>query len=324
METARQAATAIVRSTHERTVDTLRIADRASFAPKLVCDSKNHASERAMAPHVDMSTVSPPSTLLALAEGWRALLEASMLIPSMPFLRNMPRGDGHPVYLMPGFMADNQSTAMLHRWLGNLGYDAIPWGFGRNLGPRGILMERLIATVRDIAREHGRSVSLVGQSLGGVFAREIAKVIPKQIRQVITLGSPFRLTDTNGIAPAVMRVFETATGEKADDLKRSMGDISSPAPVPSTAIYSRTDGIASWKTCIEEETSYTDNVEIYGSHCGMGFNPTVYYVIGDRLAQPAEKWRKFERSGARRYIYPDAVFATPSTNSNWRRFVASA
>ncbi len=100
-----------------------------------------------------------------------------------------------------------------------------------------------------------------------------------------------------------------ATGEKPDDLKQKMGDISRPAPVPSTAIYSRTDGIAHWKTCIEEETPYTDNVEVYASHCGMGFNPAIYYVIGDRLAQPADKWRKFERSGVRCFIYPDAIYA---------------
>lgn len=262
-----------------------------------------------MAVQVDTTTVSPPSTLLALSEGWRALLEASALLPSMPFLRSMPRGDGHPVYLLPGFMADSQSTAMLRRWLDNLGYNAIPWGFGRNLGPRGILMERLIVTVGDLAREHGQPVSLIGQSLGGVYAREIAKVIPEQIRQVITLGSPFRQTETDGTAPAVRRLFEMATGEKPDDLKQKMGDISRPAPVPSTAIYSRTDGIAHWKTCIEEETPYTDNVEVYASHCGMGFNPAIYYVIGDRLVQPADKWRKFERSGVRCFIYPDAIYA---------------
>jgi pimeloyl-ACP methyl ester carboxylesterase len=262
-----------------------------------------------VAVQVDTTTVSPPSTLLALSEGWRALLEASALLPSMPFLRSMTRGDGHPVYLLPGFMADSQSTAMLRRWLDSLGYNAVPWGFGRNLGPRGILMERLIVTVGDLAREHGQPVSLIGQSLGGVFAREIAKAIPKQVRQVITLGAPFRQTDTNGTAPAVMRLFEMATGEKADDLKRQLGDISRPAPVPSTAIYSRTDGIANWKTCIEEETPYTDNVEVYASHCGMGFNPAIYYVIGDRLAQPADKWRRFERSGVRCFIYPDAIYA---------------
>jgi pimeloyl-ACP methyl ester carboxylesterase len=223
----------------------------------------------------------------------------------------MPRGDGHPVYVLPGFMADSQSTGMLRRWLDKLGYNTIPWGFGRNLGPRRIAIERLIVTVGDLARQHGQPVSLIGQSLGGVFAREIAKVIPKQVRQVITLGSPFRTTDANGIAPAVIGPVKTATGEKSDDMKLSFGDISRPAPVPSTAIYSRTDGITNWKACIEEETPYTDNVEVYASHCGMGFNPAIYYVIGDRLAQPPAKWRKFERSGARCFFYPDAIYAAP-------------
>jgi len=229
----------------------------------------------------------------------------------------MPRGDGHPVYLLPGFMADGESMAMLGRWLGGLGYNAIPWGLGRNVGPRGILMTRLIATVRGLAREHRQPVSLIGHSLGGVFAREIAKVIPKQIRQVITLGSPFRQTDANGAA-GVLRLVEMAAGKKADDLQRKINDLSRPAPVPSTAIYSRSDGIANWKACIEEEAPYTDNIEVYASHSGMSSNPTVYYAIGDRLAQPAGKWRKFARSGAGRFAYyPAAIYAarTPMTSS---------
>ena len=222
----------------------------------------------------------------------------------------MPRGDGHPVYLLPGFTANSESMAMLRRWLDGLGYDAIPWGFGRNLGPRGMLVERLIAAVGDLAREHGRPVSLIGQSLGGVFAREIAKAIPNQIRQVITLCSPFRQTDTHGTAAGVLRLCEMAAGKKAEDLQRRISDISHPAPVPSTAIYSRSDGIANWKACIEEETPYTDNIEVYASHSGMSFNPTVYYAIGDRLAQPADRWRKFARGGIRCCIYyPAAIYA---------------
>jgi pimeloyl-ACP methyl ester carboxylesterase len=281
-----------------------------SFTRTTLCVTCNKSiSGYAMALQVDTTTVSPPSTLLALSEGWRALLEASTLIPSMPILRNLPRGDGHPVYVLPGFMADSQSTAMLRRWLDRQGYNAIPWGFGRNLGPRGMLMERMSVTVAEIAREHKQPVSLIGQSLGGVFAREIAKVIPDQVRQVITLGAPFRQTNTNGTSPAVMRLYEMVAGQQADEVKRSLGDISTPPPVPSTAIYSRTDGVAHWKTCIEEEHPHTDNVEVYASHCGMGFNPAIYYVIGDRLTQARDKWRKFERSGMRCFIYPDAIFA---------------
>jgi pimeloyl-ACP methyl ester carboxylesterase len=259
---------------------------------------------------VDTRTGSPPSTLLALSEVWRALLERCSLLGSLPFLRNMPRGDGHPVYLLPGFMANSESMAVLGRWLDGLGYNAIPWGYGRNLGPRGRLMERLVVTVGDLAREHGQPVSLIGHSLGGVFAREIAKAIPHHIRQVVTLCSPFRQTDTHGTAAGVLRLCEMAAGENAEDLQRRMGDISRPAPVPSTAIYSRSDGIANWKACIEEETPYTDNIEVYASHSGMGLNPAVYYAIGDRLAQPADMWRKFARGGVRSFIYyPAAIFA---------------
>jgi triacylglycerol esterase/lipase EstA (alpha/beta hydrolase family) len=185
------------------------------------------------------------------------------------------------------------------------------------VGPRGILVKRLIATVRGLAREHRQPVSLIGHSLGGVFAREIAKAIPKQIRQVITLGSPFRHTDANGAA-GVLRLVEMAVGQKADDLQRKINELSRPAPVPSTAIYSRTDGIADWKACIEEELPCTDNIEVYASHSGMNSNPAVYYAIGDRLAQPAGKWRKFTRSGVGRFIYyPAAIYAarTPISSS---------
>jgi len=262
-----------------------------------------------MATPVDAATASPPSTLLALSEGWRALLEASSLIPTLPLLDRLPKGDGHPVYVLPGFMADSQSTGMLRRWLDRLGYHAIPWGFGRNLGPRGNLQERMVQTVANIARHYDQPVSLIGQSLGGVFAREIAKVLPKQVRQIITLGSPFGQSNVESTYPAVRRLFELATGEDIQNVRRQMVDLPQPAPVPCTAIFSRTDGIAHWKTCIERETAMTDNVEVFASHCGMGFNPTIYYVIGDRLAQPADKWQKFARSGVRCFVYPDAIFA---------------
>jgi pimeloyl-ACP methyl ester carboxylesterase len=264
--------------------------------------------DRANASHAYVAKTRPPSALLAWSEGWRAFVEASTLIPSLPLLRQLPRGDGHPVYLLPGFMASSESTAMLQRWLNGQGYEAIPWGFGRNLGPRGALIERLIEAVSDIARERGEPVSLIGQSLGGVYAREIAKVIPDHVRQVITLGAPFRHVN-EGIAPAILRLFELATSQHPIELMRSTGDLSRPAPVPSTAIFSRADGIADWRSCIEEETSHTDNVEVFASHCGMALNPVLYYVIGDRLVQPAGYWRKFERSGVRALFFPDAVYA---------------
>ena len=262
-----------------------------------------------MVKFVDRDSISPPSTLLTMTEGVRAMFEASSLIPSLPLLNNLPQGDGHPIYVLPGFMADSQSTAMLRRWLDRLGYESFPWGFGRNLGPRGNLQGRMVDTVERMSAHFERKVTLIGQSLGGIFAREIAKQAPDKVRQVITLGSPFGQTSTNGTTPAVMRLFELATGQSVDEVRMELEDIADPPPVPTTAIFSRADGVASWKSCIEEETPTTDNIEVFGSHCGMGFHPTIYYVIADRLAQAEGEWKKFDRGGVRTWLFPRPVYA---------------
>lgn len=225
------------------------------------------------------------------------MLEATTLISTIPLLNTLPKGDGHPVYVLPGFMADSQSTAMLRRWLERMGYAVISWGLGRNLGPRGDLHHRMVDSVARIADDYGAPVSLIGQSLGGVFAREIAKARPDNVRDVITLGAPFGQTSSNGTSPAVMRLFELASGQSAGDLRAEMGDLPGPPPVPCTSIFSKTDGIANWKTCIEQDSETTENIEVFGSHCGMGFNPAIYYIVADRLAQPLGEWQKFDHKG---------------------------
>jgi pimeloyl-ACP methyl ester carboxylesterase len=266
------------------------------------------------APHhsVDVGTAAPPSTLLALAEGWRAVLEASTLLSAIPLLNQLPKGDGHPVYVLPGFMADSQSTGMLQRWLERMGYIAIGWGFGRNLGPRGDLEQRMAATVAQIADHYEQPVSLIGQSLGGIFAREIAKAQPDAVRQVITLGSPFGQTRADGTYPAVRRLFELANGRSTEEVRAEWTGLADPPPVPSTSIFSKTDGIAHWKTCIERDAPTAENIEVVSSHCGMGFNPVIYYIIADRLAQAAGAWRRFEHTGLRRLFLPGSrVAAAP-------------
>lgn len=253
---------------------------------------------------VDAETATPPSTLLAMAEGWRALLEASALLPTIPILNTLPKGDGHPVYVLPGFMADSQSTGMLRRWLDRMEYQAIAWGFGRNLGPRGDLEARMAETIARIADHYQQPVSLIGQSLGGIFAREIAKARPDDVRQVITLGSPFGQTTADGTYPAVKRLFELTNGRSSDEIRSQWSGMSEPPPVPSTSIFSKSDGVANWKTCIEQESDTTQNIEVVGSHCGMGFNPAIYYIVADRLAQDPDNWQKFDHSGWRCLFLP--------------------
>jgi pimeloyl-ACP methyl ester carboxylesterase len=243
----------------------------------------------------------PPHPLLFALEGQRALLEWSTLLPALPLLRRAPRGDGHPVLVLPGFGAGDVSTRVLRRYLRSLGYSAHPWKLGRNLGPRGRLPQQLLDRMRELDARHGRKLSVVGWSLGGIYARELARAAPERVRQVISLGSPFR---GRARSSNVARVYRGITGRDPGPDEAVVSErLRQPPPVPSTAIYSKTDGVVAWEACVEEEADRTDNIEVFGSHFGLGVNPLVLYAIADRLSQPEDRWEPFDRSRWRRYVY---------------------
>jgi pimeloyl-ACP methyl ester carboxylesterase len=150
---------------------------------------------------------------------------------------------------------------------------------------------------------HGRKVSLVGWSLGGLYARQLAKLMPQRVRSVITLGSPFAGAPKSTNA---WRVYEMASGRRADEEdSRFGGSLSVAPPVPTTAIFSRTDGICAWQGCMEKSSARSESIEVESSHCGMGHHPAVVYAVADRLAQPEGAWKPFDRSGWRAMVYPD-------------------
>ncbi|MDB5704913.1 MAG: hypothetical protein JWN66_2029 [Sphingomonas bacterium] len=261
------------------------------------------------APQAD-EPIKAPSALLAFTELPRALAEFGSLGLAAPILATAPRGDGHPVMVLPGFVTSDRSTAVLRRFLSGLGYDAHEWGLGRNLGPKAIGYEgeKLVARLRDIHEATGQKVSLVGWSLGGVMARQLSRRAPAAVRQVISLGSPFTGTPR---ATNVWRAYEMLTGQKIDDpdVRSQMRESAELPPVPSTAIYSREDGVVAWQNCVEPRGPETDNIEVHGSHCGLGVNPAVLYAVADRLAQAEGAWRPFERSGLKALVYPFAGHA---------------
>ena len=252
----------------------------------------------------------PPSPLLALTELPRALVELGSLPWAAPLLRSAPKGDGHPVLVLPGFTASDKSTAILRRYLDSLGYDTYAWELGRNLGPRAIGREgeKLIERLAAIHALTGKKVSLVGWSLGGVMARMVSRKAPDAVRQVISLGSPFTGSprSTN-----VWRAYELLTGQRIDDThtKTQLRESATPPPVPSTAIWSREDGIVAWQNCVEPFDTNSDNIEVHGSHCGLGVNPAVLYAVADRLALPEDAWAPFNRAGLRALFYPSAGHA---------------
>jgi hypothetical protein len=244
----------------------------------------------------------PPSKTLMFLEG-RAISELGAFLGALPLLSLAPRGDGHPVLVLPGLVASDASTRPLRSFLKNRGYAASGWRQGRNLGLRPGVQHAMIDLVKELSDTHGRKVSLVGWSLGGLYARQLAKMMPERVRQVITLGSPFAAGPK---ATNAWRVYEMASGRRADQGDaRFGGSLSGTPPVPTTAIFSRTDGICAWQGCKEKTSSTSESIEVESSHCGMGHHPAVVYAVADRLAQPEGQWKPFDRGGWRSLVYPD-------------------
>jgi pimeloyl-ACP methyl ester carboxylesterase len=248
---------------------------------------------------VEAELVGPPSGRLLLSEA-RVFAEFGAFLGAYPLLRTLPEGDGHPVLIFPGFVASDVSTAPLRTFLHSHGYAAHGWNLGRNLGLKPGLNDAKLARLKELHRHYGRKVTLIGWSLGGIYARELAKRVPDDIRMVISLGSPFR---GHSRSTHVADLYERLAGHSIDEA-RARYELSVPPPVPTTAIFSRTDGIVAWQTCVETPGPQTENIEIRSSHIGMGHHPAALFAIADRLAQPEDTWKPFDRSGLRSLFYP--------------------
>ena len=242
----------------------------------------------------------PPSRLL-LALEVRAIWELQAFFAAYPLLRRAPRGDGHPVLMLPGLAASDVSTGPLRAYLRAQGYAAHGWKQGPNRGPRTGVEAGIDARLVELAQRYNRKVSLIGWSLGGVFAREAARRSSELVRQVITLGSPFA---NEPKASNAWRLYEILSGRRVDDWSGREA-MKLPPPVPSTAIYTRSDGIVAWQGCREQESATTENIEVEGSHSGLGYNPAVLYAIADRLALLEGQWWPFDRDGLRSLLYSD-------------------
>lgn len=248
-----------------------------------------------------------PSAVLEIRKPWPGLTvlewprffgETAALMATLPWLTRAPRGDGHPVIVLPGFATNDAMTVLLRGYLGWLGHRVYPWELGWNFDHKSVGEEgeHIARRIAEIADETGRKVSLVGWSLGGVISREAARRDHGALRQVITLGSPFT---GNPEATAATQLYEIMTGnevrgEAADARYR---DAHRPLPVPSSAIYSLTDGITAWENCVAEEGPQSESIQVASSHMGFVANPAVFWAVADRLALPEGQWRKFRPNG---------------------------
>ncbi len=237
-----------------------------------------------------------PGPQLLLTESTRAGLEFGAMGAMLPLLRRAPRGDGHSVLVLPGFMASDNSTRTLRWYLRDLGYHAHAWRLGVNVGPTDRILDGLairIGSLADDARSTGKPISLIGWSLGGIYARIMARQFPEEVRQVITLGSPFALDDREASnAGPLYNILSTFHSQRADSLPTP--EWGRPEmPMPTTAIYTKGDGIVPWRSCMNEPRHNAENVRVIGSHCGLGHNPRALLVIADRLAQPVGEWKPY-------------------------------
>ena len=253
-------------------------------------------------------TIEPPSRLLQWLEV-RAAGEFAGTLAAWPLLRMAPRGDGHAVLVLPGLSAGDGSTRLLRRHLADLGHAVHGWGLGRNLGPRPGVREALLDRLDRLHEASGRAVSLVGWSLGGAYARALALRRPQAVRNVVTLGSPIA---GDASSTSVRRLYEWASGQRMGTTPGPRPYRAVPDEVPSTSIYSRSDGVVAWRASLQPEGPLAENVEVIGSHVGLGVHAPVLYAVADRLAQPDGAWKRFDPRWALRAMYPDPQRPAPA------------
>jgi len=187
--------------------------------------------------------------------------------------------------------------------LKDLGYNAYGWGLGRNLRFNKKRDQQLSTLLKRVHDETGQAVSIVGWSLGGVFARELAKKHPERVRSVISLGSPISSNRNHSNAK---RLFETINGTEFEThFKERIMALAEAPPVPTTSIFTKSDGVVSWRGSVQKPGVQTENIRVPASHIGLGVNPLVMVALADRLSQGEGEWTPFNRSGWREVFFRD-------------------
>lgn len=202
--------------------------------------------------------------------------------------RGVPRGDGRPVLVVPGFLAGDWSVRLMHGWLQRIGYSAYLSGILLNVRDSEHMLAGLRHRMVQIQATHGLRVSLVGHSRGGLLAKVLANRRPDSVEQVIMLGSPVgNVTDLAMLTSAAVGVVRTAnvlgSGKRLLSEGRFTHDLRLPPAVPTTSIYTKEDDVVNFRSCIRPDIP---SISVWGGHNGLVINPEVYRLVGRLLARP--------------------------------------
>lgn len=245
--------------------------------------------------NLDALSIQRPSLALFGAEPFRAAMEFAR--HKLAKSDDAKPGDGHPVVIFPGLGAHGGSVATLREHCRSLGYDAFDWGQGFNTGPQGNFnawLHTLKSQVVDMLAGHTQPATLIGWSLGGLYAREIGKLMAPRVRQVITIGTPFNAKADHTNVGWIFRMLSGSTSAMDPALSLRLR---TPPPLRTTSIYSRSDGVVAWQTCRhDKKSSLVHDIEVDSSHIGMGWNRDVLAVVADRLSQQSGPWRRYVRA----------------------------
>lgn len=243
-----------------------------------------------------------PGHLLYLTDPARAAVDYALLASAAPLLAAFPRGDNHPVLVLPRLYGSDASTGTLRTVLRHLGYRTYGWRLGRNIGPTSKAVHGMRARLDYLTNHYQQPVTLIGWSLGGIYARQLARRTPQAVRQVITLGSPIRLARHE--QSRANRLFHHHAHQHIEPLDLPLEHDEGPLPVPATSIYTPLDGIVAWRTCLDEPGPRAENIAVLASHLGIAHHPATLWAVADRLAQPADRWTPFQPPALLRMAYP--------------------
>ncbi|MEZ5003918.1 MAG: hypothetical protein R2730_12890 [Chitinophagales bacterium] len=242
-----------------------------------------------------------PSHIPAPSKFWlavepRAVIESLSVIFNQQHLKDLPQGNGAPVMVLPGLGTTDVTTIPLRKFLKGIGYNPYGWGLGLNRGFKPEYEVKLLKRLRRIYLKYDQPIRLIGWSMGGIYAREIAKIDSRVINQVITMGSPFSGGKTQKTNAAT--IYRILNGQRIDATHDSRAlHLHEAPPVPTTAIYSKTDGVVNWQYCIEyDDVDHIESIEVKGSHLGFGINSMVWMILADRLAQDPDNWHSFDNA----------------------------